>query len=338
MNRFFFLVLIFLISPLLFVHAQTVVSSDESPIQNLISSGISFVLYPQNPGPNDDVQASIESTTVDLETSQITWTLNGKVLGQGQGFKSVNFSTGPTGTKALLEVTILSVSGSIKKSILLNSNDVDLLWEGRGYVPPFYKGKTLWGTQTSMVLVAIPHILGSSGIEIKPETLIYKWLKDGYVLGNVSGYGKNTLSISDSVLSLPINIEVQVYNNTDTLIASKKMNFNPGAPKLLIFENNPLYGVLYNKEIGTTFSATNKEFSFVAVPLFFRTLKRNSQNITFSWQPNIQNSGDNSLVTYRVPDNSSGSSNVSVQATNSVQISQSAERSFKVQFNNSPTI
>lgn len=333
-SRLFLIFLCVLFLPIIRIQAQAVDDTSGSSVQDLISGGIEIVLFPQIPGPNESVHATLNSTTVDLDISDITWVVNGKNLQSGQGLKDLTFMTGSTGTKTTIEAIISSSGGSITKKITLNSADVDLLWEGRGYTPPFYKGKTLWGFQTQMNLVAVPHIMNSSGQEINPSTLIYKWIKDGSILGNVSGAGKNSLTISDSVLSMPISIEVQVFINRDTLVANKVINFAPGKQEVLIYESSPLYGILFNKEVGSGFSTMNTEFSFVAIPLFFSTLNRESKNIVYDWQPNNADSGSKSIMTYRNPDNTSGASNVSIGVNSSFMITQTANKTFKVQFNN----
>src|SRR3990167_10337236 len=79
----------------------------------------------------------------------------------------------------------------------LQAEEVDLLWQGNSYVPPFYEGRTLWSSQSRITFLAIPHGAGIGN----PANLTYKWTKNGTVLGNINGVGKNTLSFIDSILS-----------------------------------------------------------------------------------------------------------------------------------------
>ena len=44
---------------------------------------------------------------------------------------------------------------------VVNAQSVDLLWQGETYVPPFYKGKSLWSDQSRITLFAIPQGLGN---------------------------------------------------------------------------------------------------------------------------------------------------------------------------------
>ncbi|MFZ2769648.1 MAG: hypothetical protein WAZ50_00795 [Minisyncoccia bacterium] len=333
MKRFLILVVFSLISPLVFVYAQSA-----NPIQELLSSGVTLVAFPNIPGPNTPVNISIQSTTIDLETANIDWIVNKQNYKSGVGLKEIDVTTGPSGVKTTVQVNVSSQSGYVQKTIEFTSSDIDLLWMGRGYVPPFYKGKTLWGAQTLITFTAIPHVLNSNGQELNPNSLIYKWIKDGFILGNVSGVGKNSLSLSDSILSIPIKIEVQVLTDGDTVVADKEVTFTPQKQDLLIYENSPLYGVLFNKYVEGTYSTEAKEISFSAFPLFFGTIKRDSQNIIYNWQPNSVRSGALSNITYRAPEDTSVSSNVSLEVRSSSMVLQNVSRNFRLQFNNSPSL
>src|SRR3989344_1490686 len=120
----------------------------------------------------------------------------------------------------------------------INAQSIDILWQGETYTPPFYKGKTLLSTQSGITLVAIPHGLGSSA------NLNYKWTRNGTVLGNISGRGKNTLTFVDSVLSRSQTFKVDILSSEDKVLASAFHTFIPTSPNLAVSENNPLYGFM----------------------------------------------------------------------------------------------
>src|SRR3989344_2819964 len=98
----------------------------------------------------------------------------------------------------LLVVSYLSLVSSA------HAQSVDILWQGEVYTPPFYQGKTFWSKQSRIPLVAIPQSLGN------PANLTYKWTKNGTVLGNVNGVGKNSIYFVDSILSKGKTIEVEI--------------------------------------------------------------------------------------------------------------------------------
>lgn len=209
---------------------------------------------------------------------------------------------------------------------------VDLLWKGTGYTPAFYKGKDLWAKQGQIVFTAIPH--GFSN----PASLIYKWRRNGEVLGSASGVGKSSLTLADSILSKPITIAIEIVDSDDMILAERSEALKPTPVKLLIYEDNPLYGLMLHHETGASFLLREKEVSFSAAPLFYSAGSRNSPLLRYAW--NTSGAGADQAtnrVTFRIPEGS-GTANIFVNAKNSNKLLQSAEAFFAVQFGSQSTI
>ncbi len=206
---------------------------------------------------------------------------------------------------------------------------VDILWQGDTYTPPFYKGRSLWSNQSRINLVAIPQGLGN------PANLNYKWTKNGSVLGNASGLGRNVLSFSDNILSKPQIIKVDIISGEDTILASTSVTVAPVSPMLAVYENNPLYGFMFHRETsGGIHKIQGGEITFAAFPLFFDTLNRAENTVGYEWRTNVGDRETQNSVTYRVPENTTGSSEVQVRASSKDKITQNASGSFLVQFGN----
>jgi len=103
---------------------------------------------------------------------------------------------------------ILTITLLILPILHLRAQEVDILWQGETYTPPFYKGRALWSSQSRITFLAIPHGAGIGN----PANLTYRWTQNGTVLGNINGIGKNTLSFTDSVLSKPQTIKIDVLS------------------------------------------------------------------------------------------------------------------------------
>jgi hypothetical protein len=321
--------------PLLLVvaFAPIFVSAQTSGIQGVIDSSVSLTITPSTPGPNQAVSAVLDSSSVDLDTAIITWSVNGKKMQSGQGEKTLSLTSGSVGSETIVSANIVSTDGgSLVESVTISPATVDLMWQGGGYVPPFYKGRTPWAGEGQITFLAIPNVLDENGNEIDPKTLIYKWTKDDTVLGESSGAGQNSLTLTDSILSLPETIEVDILTDRDTTVATQSVNLSPINPGLLVYEDNPLYGFLFNNEVGSQFTATEKEFSFVAFPLSFNAVTRDSQNLSYTWSSTGGNSQAGDEVTYQTPDSGSGSSQINVTVNSTSAITQSAQRNFLVQF------
>jgi len=215
----------------------------------------------------------------------------------------------------------------------LGAQSVDILWQGETYVSPFYKGKALWSSQSRITLVALPHGLGDS------SNLNYKWTKNGTVLGNINGKGKNTLSFVDSILSIPQTIEVEITTSDNDIVVPREIVLTkasvfvePIAPILSVYENNPLYGFMFNKETSGTYELKNKEVTFTAFPLFFSALNRTDPRLSYEWHTNSGDVETKNSVTYRSPDNVEGTSEVRANVSNTDQITQFANSNFLVKF------
>ena len=214
-------------------------------------------------------------------------------------------------------------------SLLLNSTyaqEVDLLWQGETYTPPFYQGRTLWSNQSRITFLAIPQGLGN------PNNLNYKWTKNGIVLGNINGIGRNSFFFYDSILSKPQSVMVEILSEQGAVLASASNIVTPTLPELVVYENNPLYGFMFHREINGEYQFQDKETTFTAFPLFFSTLNRLDPMIDYQWQTNNTGVETKNSVTYRTPENTSGSSEIRVRVSNRDKITQDASKRFLVKF------
>ncbi len=296
-------------------------------LKQVMEGDILLSITPPLPGPSIQATASLSASSIDLNRSTITWSVNGSKVASGLGLTSARFTTGAVGTKTTVSAAISSPQGNFTKSMALDNGAVDLLWQGGGYTPPFYEGRTLWGRQTRISFFAIPHVSGST------SNLIYRWSLDGVVVDTSSGVGKSSFSVYDSVLGLTRTVTVDVMSSSDTVLASASIDISATNPSLLVYENSPLYGYVFEREAGNIATLRGKEVTFASFPYFFGTQKHASQGISYQWLVNGTNAETGSEVTYRTPD-ASGRSAISLHAENPTQYLQTADKSFLVQFSN----
>ena len=209
---------------------------------------------------------------------------------------------------------------------LVSAQSVDILWHGEGYTPPFYQGASLWGKQVELNLVAIPQGLGASA------NLNYRWTRNGTVLGQVSGVGRNTLTFLDTVFSKPQTVSVEIVSSSDEVLASASTNVLPVDQQILIYENSPLYGVLFHREVGSEYPIREGEITLEAIPLFFGVERRVDDLLSLSWRASGAASESGVRAVYRAPTGSSGSSVVEMSASHSWFIMQSASRNLRLRF------
>ena len=252
-----------------------------------IADSADITTIPAFPSAHENVLVRIESFSFDLNSSEIIWALDGKIKSKGIGNKSFSFTTGKIGTVSLIKIIIKTKVGkSIEKTLIVRPAEVDIVWEADSYVPPFYKGKALYSYQGVISVIAIPDIINSNGVKINPKDLTYKWTMDSKVLGDVSGYGKNKFSFSKSIISHSPEIEVEVMSSDKKIKASGSITLEAIEPKTVIYENNPLYGIIYEKAISDEFKLGGNEITLITTPYFFSTEDIDGQKIKDDW--NIQ--------------------------------------------------
>jgi len=206
---------------------------------------------------------------------------------------------------------------------------VDIIWQGNVYAPPFYEGKALWSNQSLVTLVAIPQGLGN------PDDLTYRWTKNGTVLGEISGIGRESMSFQDSIFSKPQIVKVEVLSVDEQILSETSITLVPIRSELLVYESNPLLGHMFHQEVVEKFKMKDDEVTFAAFPLYMSTTVRDGENLIYSWLTNGGEVGVDNSVTFRSPDSGSGSANIILGLKNNLLIMPDITRSFLVQFGES---
>lgn len=213
-------------------------------------------------------------------------------------------------------------------SSVVSAQSVDLLYEGDGSTPPFYQGGVPWSKEGFINLKAIPQGLGD------PRNLSFKWSKNGTVLGNESGIGRDTLRIKDSIFSKPQLFKIEIVGASDETLALSFLTLTPRNVETWVYNQNPLYGIMFNKEVSQGYSTTEAEVSFVGYPIFFLTPNFSNPALIYNWGGASGNTSQNPSITYRIQNGSSGNANVSLTISNPNTLVQKASKSFLIQFNN----
>jgi len=269
-------------------------------LMGMLDDGISVGIFPENPEPNQPVTITLESYSIDLDKANTKWYVDNNLAQEGRGLKSLRFQTANLGTSNTIKIIIDSPNGQIIKTATINPNVVTILWEADTYTPPFFKGKTLFSHQSRITFMAQPQII-SNGRVINPANLIYRWSKDGTVLGNQNGYGKQTLTLTGSVISRSMRIFVEVEDPQSGATASGVIEVSPTEPEILMYEMDPLYGVQYNKALSDSLPLKGREVTLVAIPYFFSSQYAfNSGELTYTWSINGNTISDNLNTNTRV--------------------------------------
>ncbi len=306
-------------------------------LNSLSQTDINVDMVPQNPGPNQMVSISLTSYSTNINAANITWKVNGKTQKTGVGEKLFSFKTGDMNVKTTLDISVQTIEGEvIKKTLIIEPSGVDLIWQSYGFVPPFYKGKSIFSHQNKITFIAVPHITSGSGAEIPAKNLIYKWKNNGTVIDNLSGYGKNTYTFVSSLISRPMDIEVEVSSQTAGSTGYASINVNPTEPSVIFYAKDPLYGIEFQKALRDAIRLdASKELTVLGVPFFFGTTGLSDPNLSYKWSINgspINNGSNSGTQVFRQSEGTSGTSNISLSIESGNKILQSASGSFNLTF------
>lgn len=292
-------------------------------------------ITPEIPAPKQNVSARVENYSTDLSKSVIVWKLDGSVKSQGVGLVNYNFTAPDSGGKTNLSVEIQKPAGAgvLSKSLNIAPAGLDLIYEGETYTPPFYKGRSLFSHQSILNVVAMPDFY-ENGIKIPSDKIIYNWEKDDEFIQSISGQGKSSAKFEGKLISRPFTITVVAQSPNSNIKARRKITINPIKPSVVMYENNPLYGSVFEKALNTTFNLNREELGITAIPYFFSSRDRSASNIKYSWFENgnlVSDETFGSNINYtNIGRAKSGSSNLTVKAENIQNILQSNNASFKV--------
>jgi len=297
---------------------------------------------PPQPKPNESVTVSIENYGLDLDRSDISWFLNGKLEKEAVGAKTFDLKTGNPGSVSNVLILIKTPDGqSFQQVINIRPAALDIVWEAQSYTPPFYRGKAMYPYQGKVKFVALPNIVDEKGAVLNPKNLVYTWKIDGSVVGSVSGYGRNFMYLNGSVPINPSTVSVEATSLDKNYTAGGSVTVAPQSPFILFYEDSPIFGIRYNKTLGSNLSLENQEIKIAAIPYFNGVQTREGQGLIYEWRLNnsIVTSGPgNSSLSFKQGSGQSGTSQISLQVTNPAKIFQFAVNSMSIAFGQKPSV
>jgi hypothetical protein len=302
----------------------------------MINQQVSSTVVPENPAPGQSVTISLNAYGTNLNAANISWSVNGTQVQRGTGLTQYVFNAGKFGETKNIVAGITPTSGpTITQTFTIIPQDVAIIYESDGYVPPFYKGKGTYGREGAVNLVAVPNLM-SGGVKLNPATLTYKWIVDGTVQGSKSGYGKNSFAYVGSILGNSVTIEVEVTSGNNKVVKGKAaILLGPLAGELLAYEKNPLYGIMFNKEISSNgFSLSGKEVTVAAIP-FSTSATGKETGLSYTWTINgstIPVPKTDSTATFRNSTGQQGASLIGVSVSNTTHLLQSMKKTLSINF------
>jgi len=311
--------------PVLYIHGQV----------NIIGDFVNITINPTNPSPGEQVRVNLQSSSINLGGSKITWYINDKEKETGVGLSEYYLQAGAAGKTMKVSARIETANGTKPASLSFAPAGVDLIFEALSYTPPFYKGKTLNPMQGSVIVAAFPEVYDENMRKLATNELIFNWKKDGIVVQSASGQGKNYLNFSGSIPARDTLVEVSVTSLDSKLNADASITIVNSSPEIIFYENSPIYGIMMNKAITNTVKMSTDEFSVIAVPYFFSSGYATTPDLNYVWSMDgmfVDNQDPKNSFATRVEKAGSGTANISLKIDNIARIFQTAENNYLVNF------
>jgi hypothetical protein len=291
-------------------------------------------LKPEFPAPKEMVTATVKSSYFeDLKRATIVWSIDGAERKREIGGTTFQFQAPEAGRNMELFVTVDRVTSTFANFINLKTANLDLIYEANTYTPPFYKGRTLYTPQASIKIAALATMI-ENGSQLPKNRIIYNWYKNDEKISELSGLGKDSAVFQGDLLSRPFYVSVIAESLNSDLKSKKRILITPTAPKVVLYENNPLFGSVFEKALTGTFNFDREEVGITAVPYFFSADQRGSGSLKYSWYENgktIGNETFGSFINYLNPNKEkNGVSNLEVRVDHSTSFLQSGNNSFKI--------
>ncbi|OHA26168.1 MAG: hypothetical protein A3C06_03525 [Candidatus Taylorbacteria bacterium RIFCSPHIGHO2_02_FULL_46_13] len=292
-----------------------------------------LVLTPENPKPDSNVTVEVLTADTDLRKATIGWLEDDQLSESGVGKTTHALHVGKAGSAVTVGVVVQTPDGSVyEESITIRPATLDLIWEALSTVPPFYKGKALYTQLDPIKITAMPEFVDSEGQRISARDINFTWSMGSQVLGDFSGFGRNTLNVNGPVLRPPLTISATAISRSGLESAEGVVEIEPVDPLALVYENNPLYGILFNRVIATSFALVGNEATIEAFPYFFGETSRTK--LTYEWSINgkVSEGFRSSYLTVRNVAGQAGSASVNLDVTDGEKLVYGANNSFNITF------
>lgn len=287
-------------------------------------------ISPTHPGSRDEVVVSLPPTLINV-SGGVRWFLNGEAQTEYDNQREFSFISGRIGESMRVVAHIMG-GGAIQSRLekVITARELDIVIEGDGMTPYFYKGRTLPSGSTPVSLTAIPH----TGDGTPYTEYSYKWTVDGRVLNGGGARGLYQISLEEPS-ARPSIVRVDVTNNSGQLVVSKTFGLVPYKPVVRFYEINPLRGTS-RVAISDDIPVTSSEVTVRAEPYYFdESLLEQEHEV--QWTVNrrgIDNPSDDlQEITLRNIRGDDSRAEVSFSLHSAVQLLQFVRGGFDIWFN-----
>ena len=247
---------------------------------------VSITMVPNEPRASETVRLSVDSGAIDLDRSVIVWYSNKKEFARGNGLKDATILAGPLGSDTVIEVVAESNEATGRATARIRPVEIHILWNSDSYVPPFFKGRALPGTSGTVSAYALVHFQTLGGTLIPEKDIIYSWYQNGARVAHLSGRGKSSATFqsparfdADTIKMAAESLDARFSGSTTIVIPREDA-------KLVLYENHPLFGILFHRAIVGEVNTAERELKVSAFPYFVRAFSPREETLFYEWHVN----------------------------------------------------
>lgn len=297
---------------------------------------LTLTLSPENPAPGEAVRLFVQSYTIDLDRSTITWSANGAPFAQGVGLKETSIVAGPSGAATHLRVQASDPDGNTGLAeAMIQPSEIDILWSTDSYVPPFHHGRALAGTNARIRAYAFVNFARAGGTRIPESDIIYMWSRNGTAIASVSGRGKSSVSFPGPAPLRSDTITVEAEAADKSVSARASATIPAAEPILALYENHPLFGILFHRAIVGDVNTDEHEEKVTAIPYFAHIASPSDPSLSYEWRVNdipIASDSEEPETLTITADEYTGPADIELSLTNAADIFMRAIGSWRIVF------
>ncbi len=299
------------------------------------STGVLVNIIPHNPAPHENTTITLRSFVNNLDSTFISWSINGKTTSSGIGKKSFSVTAPAAGSETIVIATLSLPDGPIETKIIIKPAVMVLLWQANdSYVPPFYKGKALPVPDSEVKVVAMPEIRNGSS-NVSPQNMTYYWKKDYTNNVDGSGYGKNFFLFINDYLEDSNNISVTASTVDQQYSSDASINIGMTQPKILFYKNDNNLGTIWQNALADTYKIQGEEI-VEAAPYFISPKEIQNPALVWSWFINDSlvnlTSFKKNLMPLQVEAGTRGTSKLKLEIENKDKIFQTTSKEINIEF------
>lgn len=295
---------------------------------------VQYAVAPEAPGPQSQVVIEVGGVGSLLGDSEITWRKDGAVVLRGTGESRYTFTTGALGTRTSVSVTIDSAQGTFSRTFNFSPSLVNLVWEADTTVPPLFLGKPLYSGGSPLRILALP-VVYSGSARVAQSALSYQWSLGDEPLQAQSGLGRSVLSFVGDNLKQGEEVSLNLYYGA-AKVAQASIIVPAVDPALVLYERDPLRGLVLDTAFPTAAYLTGKEATLEAVPFYFSTDDARSGSLVYEWLLNGESATGpdtaRGVLTLRQTGSGAGAAIVEVGLQNNATFTQQASARLQLVF------